>query len=122
MDSALEEASYKGPLGTVSAFPFTHFIARLSGLPWASPSEAARTTEELYLEMLRNWNDSNPPGPYNLLLTRDWVLFVPRSVEKHRPISVNAMGFAGSLLARDERELDMIRRRGPMRILEEVGA
>ena len=122
IESILKEASYKGSLGTVSVFPFTHFFARVSGLGSAPASDAARATEELYLEMLRGWSDPNPPGPYNLLLTRDWMLFVPRSVEKHGSISVNAMGFAGSLLARDEGELALIRERGPMGILEDVGA
>ena len=49
------------------------------------------------------------------------MLFVPRSKEMYESISVNALGFAGSFLARDERELELIRQRGPLGILEDVG-
>jgi ATP adenylyltransferase len=49
------------------------------------------------------------------------MLLVPRSVEHYESISVNALGFAGSLLARDERELELIRERGPLGVLEDVG-
>jgi ATP adenylyltransferase len=85
------------------------------------PSEAARATEEIYLEMLGAENRTAPPEPYNLLLTRDWMLYVPRRLEKYGSISVNALGFAGSLLARDEGELEVIRNRGPLAILADVG-
>ncbi len=71
--------------------------------------------------MLQDWDHSDRPKPYNLLVTRRWMLFVPRAVERHGSISVNALGFAGSLLARDEDELEVIRNRGPLRILEAVG-
>lgn len=121
IDSVLPEAAFTGSLGTVPAFPFLHSLARVTDLGSSLPLEAAKATEELYLEMLRGWDDSETPGPYNLLVTREWMLFVPRSVEMFGSISVNALGFAGSLLARDEKELGVIRERGPMGILEDVG-
>jgi ATP adenylyltransferase len=121
IENLLTEASFQGPRGTVPAFSFSHSLARVSHLSQASPSEAARATEAIYLEMLEGRVESNKPHPYNLLVTREWMLFVPRSVEKHESISVNALGFAGSLLARDDGELDLIRKRGPMGILVDVG-
>lgn len=121
IDSLLTQAEFDGALGTVPAFPFVHSLARVSHLSSGLPSEAARATEEIYLEMLRGWDASETPDPYNLLVTREWMLFVPRSVEFHGSISVNALGFAGSLLARDEEELGVIRKRGPLGILEDVG-
>jgi len=60
-------------------------------------------------------------APYNLLVTPDWMLVVPRRLEHAGPISVNALGYAGSLFARDAVELELIRRKGPLRILAEVG-
>ena len=64
-------------------------------------------------------------GPYNLLVTRSWMMLVPRERERERErwrgTSINALGFAGSLLARDEAELEWIRTVGPMRMLREVG-
>ncbi len=44
-------------------------------------------------------------APYNLLMTRDWMLVVPRSSGATGPIEVNALGFAGTLVG--------ARRRGP---------
>jgi sulfate adenylyltransferase (ADP) / ATP adenylyltransferase len=58
--------------------------------------------------------------PYNLLVTRGWMLLVPRSREHFRGISVNALGFAGSLFVRGEAQLADIQRVGPMRVLAAV--
>jgi ATP adenylyltransferase len=60
-------------------------------------------------------------GPYNLLVTRRWMLLVPRSREHFGTISVNALGFAGSLFVRDAVELDALRTAGPMNALRAVG-
>jgi len=57
---------------------------------------------------------------YNLLLTRDWMLVVPRRAECCGSISVNALGFAGSLFVRNETELRMLSELGPLRVLEAV--
>ncbi|EEA03598.1 Ap4A phosphorylase II [Burkholderia sp. H160] len=58
--------------------------------------------------------------PYNLLVTRRWMLLVPRSQERVEGVSVNALGFAGSLFVRDAAQLDVIERLGPMTVLERV--
>ncbi len=121
IDLLLMDAAFDGPLGIVSAFPFRHLLATVTHLQSAPAQKAAQSTEDLYLEMLRQLDNTASPGPYNLLVTRKWMLLVPRSVEMYESISVNALGFAGSLLARDGRELGLIRERGPMRILREVG-
>ena len=42
--------------------------------------------------------------PYNLLVTRRWMMAVPRAGDRFETISVNALGFAGALLVRTERE------------------
>jgi ATP adenylyltransferase len=61
-----------------------------------------------------------PPQPYNLLATRDWMLLVPRSREAFADISINALGFAGSLFVRDGAQLERVRRAGPMSVLRAV--
>lgn len=121
IDSALADASFVGSFGSVPKFNFSHRLTRVTHLRSMNLKEAAQHTEELYRQMLRQVDHEEEPGPYNLLTTRDWLLLVPRSVEMYESISVNALGFAGSFLARDERELELIRHRGPLRILEEVG-
>jgi len=57
---------------------------------------------------------------YNLLVTSDWMLVVPRRAESCGSISVNALGFAGSLFVRNEIELRMLSQLGPLRVLEAV--
>jgi ATP adenylyltransferase len=45
---------------------------------------------------------------------------VPRSRERFGTISINALGFAGSLFVRDEEETQDLREAGPMRALRAV--
>lgn len=58
--------------------------------------------------------------PYNLLVTRDWMLLVPRSRDKFEGFSVNSLAYAGALLVRDPHQLDAVRRVGPMGVLSQV--
>ncbi|MDS4011747.1 MAG: hypothetical protein RKK15_10160 [Defluviicoccus sp.] len=60
-------------------------------------------------------------APYNFLMTHAWMLVVPRTREVFEGISVNALGFAGSLFVRDARELAILERAGPMAALRQVG-
>ena len=64
----------------------------------------------------RDWQSR----PYNLLVTRRWMMAVPRARERWDGVSVNALGFAGSLLVRDAGELARLRAAGPMRVLAAV--
>ncbi|QBQ97990.1 ATP adenylyltransferase family protein [Paraburkholderia pallida] len=59
-------------------------------------------------------------APYNLLVTRRWMLVVPREAERVEGISVNALGFAGSLFVRDAAQRDTLARIGPMTALSRV--
>jgi len=120
IDSLVADATFKEQFGTMPAFNFKHVLARFPNLESAPVEDAARETERSYLAMLKMMDNVQSPDPYNLLATRDWMLMVPRSVEHYESISVNALGFAGSLLARDEAEADLIRERGPLGVLEEV--
>jgi len=47
-------------------------------------------------------------------------LLVPRSQEFSQGISVNALGYVGSLFVKDQTGLDTIRRTDPMNLLREV--
>jgi ATP adenylyltransferase len=58
--------------------------------------------------------------PYNLLVTRDWMLVVPRRTERFGKISLNALAFAGSLFLKNEAELALLKRGGPMSALRAV--
>ncbi|KXV04033.1 phosphorylase [Caballeronia megalochromosomata] len=56
-------------------------------------------------------------APYNLLVTRRWMLAVPRGVPHVEGVAVNALGFAGSLFVRDDAQRGIVETLGPMRLL-----
>ncbi len=58
---------------------------------------------------------------YNLLLTRRWMMVVPRTRERWGPVSVNAVGFAGLLLARGDAG-EALSEAGPLTALRTVAA
>jgi sulfate adenylyltransferase (ADP) / ATP adenylyltransferase len=89
------------------ALPFQHAYAPLSSIA---------EMEATYRQLAARW----PGAPYNLLATRRWMLVVPRSLECYGTISINALGFAGSLFVRTRAELELVRRAGPMKVLAAV--
>jgi ATP adenylyltransferase len=62
-----------------------------------------------------------PTVPYNLLVTRQWLLLIPRSNEYFERISINALGFAEVLLVKDTAQLAILQKHGPMTALRRVG-
>lgn len=84
--------------------------------PWTRPQVLERAARGLMAEL-----GIGPERPgYNLLLTRRWLLVVPRPVERVAGMSVNALGFAGSLLVPDLAGLDRLRVLGPGAALARV--
>jgi len=57
---------------------------------------------------------------FNLLVTQNWMLVIPRRAESFDGISVNSLGYAGALLVKTEQELIRLKRQGPMALLAEV--
>ena len=88
-------------------FPFEH---RFYGLPDYEPE----TLMDAWLKLEFAWQ------PYNLLITRHWMLVVPRSVEDVNGMSINSLGFAGALLAKNEQEMAYIKAQMPMQLLQAV--
>ncbi|WP_159084573.1 ATP adenylyltransferase family protein [Dongshaea marina] len=78
-----------------------------------------------YLEALEQCQLPSPtPGdeapPYNLLFTRSWLLVIPREHEGCDSISVNSLGFAGSLFVKNEQQFKRLEELGPMSLLNAV--
>jgi ATP adenylyltransferase len=99
----------------VATLPFRHAVVRLD----AASSRGAGAWLSLYEQMMEILDTRD--RPYNLLVTRKWMLCVPRSREHFESMSVNALGFAGSLFVRNSRELQQVKDTGPMGVLREVG-
>ena len=117
-----------GEVTSVSRFPFLNVFARLDPALAGSPVAASRVSYGLYGRMLVRAGMQAPvPGeatpqsrPYCLLMTRAWMLLVPRSQEFIDGISLNALAFAGSFFVRDREQLELLRQRGVMKALAEV--
>ncbi|WP_114811445.1 ATP adenylyltransferase family protein [Paraburkholderia kururiensis] len=121
---------------TVPALPFRHAFCRLDvpvdaadgTEPAARRHEAAQTLESAYRALLQAagrgaieaHEDGLQRAPYNLLVTRRWMLLVPRAAECVEGVSVNALGFAGSLFVRDAAQMNVVKSLGPMKVLERV--
>jgi ATP adenylyltransferase len=59
-------------------------------------------------------------APYNLLVTRRWMLAVPRGASHVEGVAVNALGFAGSLFVRDDAQRRVVETLGPMKLLADA--
>lgn len=118
VDSVLRRLPPSDRITRCRELPFPHALVLRDGT--RITAAAAPELLERYRELLAAVGIRGPGRPYNLLLTRRWMLVVPRSAEHFQGISVNGLGFAGSLLARDRRELELIRDRGPLAVLAAV--
>jgi len=107
----------------LSELPFVHAFAWLDSLQSKGPAAQAADTVALYRELLAAAGvDSTDPNvqPYNLLVTRRFMLLVPRRIERFKKVAVNALGFAGSFFVGRQESLEIIVRTGPMALLREV--
>ncbi|KAG0203779.1 bifunctional AP-4-A phosphorylase/ADP sulfurylase [Mortierella sp. GBA30] len=63
---------------------------------------------------------------YSWILTREFMMIVPRKHEASRPVNgvaldVNTLGFAGLVLAKTKEELELVQRKGVLEIVSETG-
>ena len=120
----MEPLLHAGGGEETTALPFPHALARLDG-PEAGRQPDAGELHRIYLDLLRRIGIQpvegdgglRQSGPYNLLVTRRWMLAVPRQAESVDGVSVNALGFVGSLFVKDDAGLTAVRRRGPMALI-----
>lgn len=124
---AINQVVYRNSFGTIPSFPFRHAIARIKITELDSPLVAAKVMLDCYYSLLEtvglspDTETSLQPGPYNLLVTRNWMLLVPRSQEAFASIFINSLGFAGSLFVRDRTSFQLLQELRPMTILTGVG-
>jgi ATP adenylyltransferase len=95
--------------------PFRHAFTRLAPGQVARPGEM----EAAYRQLLRE-AAVEPGSPYNLLITHEWMLVVPRSRDKYEGISINSLAFSGSFFVRDAKHAAVIAAAGPMNVLKSV--
>lgn len=129
VEPLLRAACAREGIVTSEGLPFVHAAASLEDLSAVEPGVAASVLRSRYLDLLDavglNPDRSTPlpdhTTPYNLLMTRRWMLVLPRSEEFFEGMSLNALAFAGGLLVKDEGELARVREVGPMALLRHCG-
>ncbi len=125
MESLFEKAPVEAGPVAVPGLPFKHVYGRFPKDLQNPVTDFAPAARRMYRRMLERvgLNPLNPSekeiqsGPYNLLFTCEWMLLVPRSREFFGPVSVNALGFAGALLAKNREEMALLLKAGGMGVL-----
>ena len=124
IESAIANITFKNSLGKLDSFPFRHGVAA-----W-DLSESVEASAEVMLQKYHallkyvgfevDRQTKKQPSSYNFLATREWMAIVPRSRESFENISINSLGFAGSLFVRDAKALKTLQKLTPLKLLTEV--
>jgi ATP adenylyltransferase len=128
LEPLFSDAVFENTFGTIPLFSFQHVFARLEDKAGFSLSDKGQRTFELYRQMLETLGLETPSKdtlkiqsvPYCLLITREWMLLVPRSREFADSISINSLGFAGSFFVRSMQQMNYLKNVSPMNALERV--
>lgn len=127
-ESLFSEVEINGLICTNCGFPFSHAITKIDLNNMRDLDANVDVLVDCYHALLDTIGISciNKDGlfyqsmPYNLLVTENWMMVVPRTQEYFQDISINALGFAGSLFVRDSGQLQKIVDTGPMNVLRSV--
>ncbi len=119
---SLEDVPMERALGGATRLACKHAFERLA------PQASAALLHDVYRELLLRCgigaaaaaDGEVHSAPYNLLVRRRWMLVVPRSRACFGLISVNGLGFAGTLFVRSQEDLERVRAVGPMQVLRAV--
>ena len=124
IEKAIASTVFHNYLGRIPSFPFRHGIASLSynaedlSVPELMLQRYHALLNFVGFELDTATNEQ--PEAYNFLATKDWMLIVPRSHESFKNISINSLGFAGSLFVRDRTALEALKQITPLKLLTEV--
>ncbi|MDB9496198.1 phosphorylase [Spirulina major CS-329] len=102
----------------IPAFRFRHAFAPLT--PTMTPADLHRCYGELLSTAGLHYQGEQQTAPYNLLMTRAWMVIVPRSRDRYQGISVNSLGFAGTLFVATPEQRATLTTLGPLSLLEQV--
>jgi len=118
LDSVIDRSLPVGELTRIPAFDFRHAVIPLAGGRLSSHDSAE--LHGFYCRARAAVGVHDETQPYNMLVTRRWMLLVPRSREHWHGVSLNALAFAGSLLVRNRTELERLEMVGPLAVLKSV--
>lgn len=118
--AALGTPTSPGALVTAPQLPFAHVLMWLPALHTADATTIAAAYRAMLVAAGVWEGDDAPPRPYNWLATREWMLVTPRLAETVGGMTVNGLGFAGSLLVRNPEQLAWLQTFGPLCALRAV--
>lgn len=125
LSSLSESTQAQESIVTIPELPFVHAFTFLRPDQWQFPSQAATVILKRYQTMLRTVGlpieGAQQSGSYNLLVTRRWMLLIPRSQESFASIQVNSLGFSGALLVRTKEQMQQLKEMQPFTLLTQVG-
>ncbi|KAG6831825.1 hypothetical protein H0H87_003744 [Tephrocybe sp. NHM501043] len=121
---------------SLTALPYANHVFRLpSQLSSFAPEKIEQTLSRVFISLLdlvvsTIRHDSEYPSgkpSYNVLITLEHVHLIPRKQDVYimpetgAKLSVNALGFAGMLLAKSEEELEALKKESVGKVLRSVG-
>ncbi|MGB0560673.1 MAG: ATP adenylyltransferase family protein [Spirulinaceae cyanobacterium] len=110
-------------LNPIACLPFRHALVPLPPEPLDATQLYAAYQQALVavgLVVAADPLKGMQTGAYNLLVTRRWLLLVPRERDDWQGISVNSLGFAGTLFVKNAEQRDRLAAIGPMELLKRV--
>lgn len=114
----------QGQLITINSFPFENKVIFFEDIMTEKIEELGKLTLNYYYQLLEQLNitikENKPSKHYNLLITKNWMMIIPRNQEKFASISINSLGFIGALLVKNNEELELLLKHKPLEILAEV--
>lgn len=95
--------------------PFPHQLSLISEL---NPNKIHQGYLEMMSELhLLPEHDNGICKPYNLLLTKRWMLIVPRSVNQVGGMYANGINFSGRFVVKNEAQLQWLKQNGVLAFL-----
>jgi ATP adenylyltransferase len=124
IDTIIKTVEYHENIGKIPCFDFIHGISKIELQDNQNILEIAQKSLEIYHHLLKaleiSIKSQDKPDPYNLLITREWMMIIPRSQDKYKSISINSLGFAGALLVKNEEQMNTLKQLKPLTILQKV--
>ncbi len=127
IQDAIAKATFQDQIGKLGIFSFQQALIRLDWDENSNIETIAQQTLNAYHQLLNAVNIQGSNGltgeqtqAYNLLMTRDWMLMIPRSQDSYENIAVNSLGLAGAMLVRSREQLEQLKTISPFKILQQV--
>lgn len=121
-EAQLEQPAASGLPTTAGLWPWAYRLSRRLDPLGGSDLPGLYQTHAEQLGLGSPQHDPQPLHPYNLLFDDSWLLTVRRTQEHCAGFSLNALAFAGYLLATERSDLDWLRHQGPWQLLQAVAS